>query len=45
MILDGNILNNKRSISSFSVQILSIFTFSKFFFMELLQTTENNWNF
>ena len=29
MIPDSNILNNKRSISSFSVQILSIFTFSR----------------
>ena len=28
MIPDSNILNNKRSIPSFSVQILSIFTFS-----------------
>ena len=27
MIPDSNILNNKRSVSSFSVQILSIFTF------------------
>ena len=29
MIPYSNILNNKRSISSFSVQILSIFTFSR----------------
>ena len=29
MIPDSNILNNKRSISSFSVQKLSIFTFSR----------------
>ena len=29
MIHDSNILNNKRSASSFSVQILSIFTFSR----------------
>ena len=29
MIPDSNILNNKRSLSSFSVQILSIFTFSR----------------
>ena len=27
--LNSNILNNKRSLSSFSVQILSIFTFSR----------------
>ncbi len=29
MIPDSNILNNKRSVPSFSVQILSIFTFSR----------------
>ena len=29
MILNSNILNNKRSVSSFSVQILSIFTLSR----------------
>ena len=29
MIPDSNILNNKRSVSSFSVQILSIFTFPR----------------
>ena len=29
MILDSNILNNKRSVPSFSVQILSIFTLSR----------------
>ena len=29
MIPDSNILNNKRKNSSFSVQILSIFTFSR----------------